>query len=520
MKNRRKIFLLVIIISFILILTGSYFNNYNLLKEPPSQTWSKEVKIGTGAGKNTPVIIKEEDRLLVAYDDTKKIKVCETDLNGVVQRTFEYDTDEELFKNIAFARSNDGYVLMYNSSVSQENYMEYINLDKELNVVTREKVKGVDSIYQIDSNNLTIAYSNRIEVVNTLNNVSSAVPAEKVSMISASKCENRILVCYLQNDELFKAVTVEDGVASESFLVKEMKKTDNIVHTNMSSSSDKENGYILVEESTKGEYKCTKVIKFPVLGGAGEVSNLSVNDSEYIVNTKGANSEDGGKFYATMTRDFGKKETQQGIVSFTVKDGQTYDAENVTRLRNLSIFPYSEADYTVFLGFEKRGGYSINIASTSESFKEANNRPRGDEKISALRYTAEGFIYSISYIIIVGFRWLAPLMVISGVVSFLDYKLNDKKKRYMYIILSLVGIALKTKIIYDTFYVQYAYMFPSILAPVAVGICINILIGLIVYWYGYEVYIDDLEGIFIGKFTVFMLMDALLSLMVFVPLIV
>ena len=34
------------------------------------------------------------------------------------------------------------------------------------------------------------------------------------------------------------------------------------------------------------------------------------------------------------------------------------------------------------------------------------------------------------------------------------------------------------------------------------------------------VYIDDFEGIFLGKFSIFMLIDALLTLMIYVPLII
>jgi len=61
-------------------------------------------------------------------------------------------------------------------------------------------------------------------------------------------------------------------------------------------------------------------------------------------------------------------------------------------------------------------------------------------------------------------------------------------------------------------------MLPTILAPAFVGIIINLLIGLVVY--GYMVYIDDFEGIFLGKFSIFMLIDALLTLMIYVPLII
>jgi len=519
MKKKKQVLFLIIIITFILILTGSYFNNYNLLKQPPSETWSKEVQLGSGGQKNSPVIIKEKDRLLTAYEDTKKLKICETDLSGKLLRTEEYDVDEELLKNVVFTKSSDGYVLMYNSSKSGQGYLENIILDKDLKVVNRKILEGVEHTYQIDSSNIVIAYNDKIEVINTLEDKSSSVMVEDLSMITASSSKDGLLVCYLEKDEFFKAVTFKEGVASEPISVTSIVKPEKISYNNISSSTDGKYGYILVEEYVRNEYALTKLIEFPIAGGETKISTLSVDDSKYIVNTKGSYSEDGGKFYATMSRAFGKKEVQQAIISFGIKDGQESNVEVVTRLRELCINPYIEEDYIGFLSFKEKGVYNVNIASTNEEFKSVNNVSRGSEKSRALFYMLEGVMISISYIIIMGFRWIIPVLVVGGAVTFIDYSFSEKKKKIVYIILSAVGIALKTYVITKVFYGTYVYMLPNVLAPVAIGIAISLLIGVIVYGYGYFVYIDDFEGIFIGKFSIFMLMDALLSLMVFVPLI-
>lgn len=519
--NKRRVLFLSIIVVFLAIVVGSYYNNYNLLKQPPSKEWSKEVKVGSGKGKNSPVIIKEKNRLLIAYEDTKKIKICETDLNGKEIRTIEYDVEEELLKNIIFTKNSSGYTLMYNSSKSGEPYSESIILDKDLSQIRNDKEGGVLLTEQIDNENIILSFKDKIQVINTVSNEILEVPAKDITMITASKNKNGFLICYLEDDQLFKGFTVKDGKASEPFLIKNIVKTEKITYGAMSLSSDDKTGYILIEQYVKNEYSSTQVIQFPMAGGEGKVSTLSVGNSQYIVNTKGTYSESGAKFYGTMGVAFGKKEIQKAIVSFEIRDGEVSNVEKLTRLRELCIHPYSdEGDYVTFLSFKEEGKYNINITSRNDEFKNVNNGPRGDEKVRSLGYVVEGFMFSIAYIIIIGFRWIVPVLVIVGIVTFMDYKFDEKKKKYMYIILAAIAIIMKTLTINKVFYNQYSYMLPTTLAPVIVGIIISLIIGLIVYGYGYMVYTDDLDGIFLGKFSIFILIDALLTLMVFVPFII
>jgi len=189
---------------FLIIVIGNYLNNYNLLKQPPSEKWSKEVKIGSGLGKNTPVIIKEENRLLVAYGDTKKIKVCETDLNGKEIKTKEYAVEEELLKNLIFTKTDKGYTLIYNSNKLSIDYLEKLVLDEELNLVKREIEEGITFTEQIDSKNIVLAYKDKIKLVNTVSNENIEVPVENLSMLTANKSKDELLICYLEKEKQLK----------------------------------------------------------------------------------------------------------------------------------------------------------------------------------------------------------------------------------------------------------------------------------------------------------------------------
>ncbi len=374
-------------------------------------------------------------------------------------------------------------------------------------MVKREIEEGITFTEQIDSKNIVLAYKDKIKLVNTVSNENIEVPVENLNMLTANKSKDELLICYLEKEKLFKGFTVKGGKVSKPFLIKEMIKTDKITYGAMSLSSDAENGYLLVEKYDRNEYFATEVMEFPISGGEGQVSKLAVDKSSYVINTKGAYSENGARFYATMGVPFGKKEFQKAIVSFEIKNGEVSSSEKITRLRELCIHPYNDEEYIAFLSFEKDGLYSVNIASSNERFR-------------SLGYVVEGFMYSVSYIIIIGFRWIVPGLVIAGAVSFMDYKFDDKKKRYMYIILATIVVVMKICTINKAFYVQYSHMLPTILAPSFVGILINSLIGLVVYGYGYMVYTDDFESIFLGKFSIFMLIDALFTLMIFVPLII
>ncbi|MEG2289348.1 MAG: hypothetical protein RSA29_03815 [Clostridium sp.] len=519
MKNIKKLLLGVIGIVFILILTGSYLNNYNLLKEPPSETWSKEVEIGVGSGKNSPVLIKEENRLLTAYEASGKLKICETDLNAKVIRTVDYDIEEDFLKNMIFLKSDTGYILMYNSSKASKGYLEKITLDKDLNLVSREIIEGVDATYQADDSNVVFSYEDKLEVLNTITNKSVSVPSTKVSDLTASANKDGIQVCYIKNESDIGTFSVKDGVASPPVLVTTLPKRKQALYNNLASSSDGKNVYILVEEWVNGAPSSTKLIEFSIAGGDAKISKLSVNSTNYVVNAKGSYSDDGGKFYATMHTEFGKKEVQESIVSFEIKDGKSSNLEIVTRLSDLCIRPYITDGYSTFLSFNKKNVYDINIASTNQEFKNVNNEPRFIEFIRALFAMLEGVMESISYIILIGIYWIIPILVVGSVVTYYDYTFSNRRKQLSYIILAAMSILLKTYIIIDTFYKTYSYMLPTIMAPISVGLTLCILIGLIVYTYGYFVYIDDLECIFLGNFGIFMMIDTILTLMIFVPLI-
>ncbi len=521
MKKKKIILIFLIIVTCILILIGSYKNNYNLAIQPPSKTWSKEVSVATATTKNAPVILKEENRIIVAYENNKNLNIVETNSIGEVLNNKQYEVNEELMNNVLLTKSVDGYIVMLNSIEGGEGYLLKVYLDKDLNEINRENIKGINSTYQLDNNNIVVAYKDKLEIINTLEDKTLSIPAKNTDMLSASKNKEGFLICYMEDSSFIKAFTFNEDIISKPILVQEIAKNNRVTYKNMSCSSDRENGYTMFEQYVKGELHSCRLFEFPIAGGEVKESKPRINESNELINAIGVYSdEEGGKFYTIIDNSYGKKEVRRGIASFVVKDGKINEVEPVTRTRGVCINPYVSEDYISYLSFRDEDLYDVVIASTDEGFKAVNNLPRESEKKSAFTYTIEGLMNSFAYVIVVGFPWIAIGLVLSGAVTFLDYKLSSKKKKIAYIIVAALTTCAKIFFIIKMFYVKYVYMLPPSIAPIYVGIIICILVAVITYSYGYYSYTSEFEGIFISKFALSLLIDALLTLMIYAPLIV
>lgn len=504
---------------FLVILGFHYIYNFNLLKNPPSKLWSKEVKVGYAKSNINPILIKEEDRLLVGYSDEKKLHISVSALDGKVKEAKEYPVEEEFIKNILFLKTKDGYMLAYNSTKSGVGYMDRLFLDKDLNLITKDKVEKVNEIYELNSNNYLAAYEDKITVVNSQSQEEVSVPAKDIGMIAGSKTKTGFFISYLEGKESFKFFQVENGKATEPKLAISLNKPDSVSYNKISCSTDGVKGYILLEEMMKNEFSGCKGIEFNLDGTSSKFKQVYVNDSIVIYDNVGVYSEEGGKFYGTSERPVGRKSTEPSIVSFTFKDGATKDIEFVSRLRELTIYPYVEEDYVSFISFSKSGSYDVNIASTNEAFKNANNGIRSSEITEAIWTTLEGLLYSISFVFVYGLRWVFPIAIVAGVYSFFDYSYSEKKKLKGFLVLSAIAIILKTSSILKISYADYLALLPPPLSYKAIGIVICAILGILSYAFGYLLFKKETEDMIIIKFSIALIIDTVLTLAVFVPFI-
>lgn len=519
MKNEKKIVGIGIILVFFITLVFHFQNYYNLYKLPPSELWSKEVEIGKGNVKNNPVIIKEEDKILAAFDDNKKLHIVITDLMGKMLSSKNFEVEEEFIKDIIFVKTKSGYELGYSSNINGVGYLDNFILDKELDVVNKEKMEGINYTYQLDESNYVVAYADKIEVVSSINDKVQKIDSNNTSMLTGSKTENGFFICFIQGQDIFKFFTVNGDKVSDVEIAAQLNKAERVAYEQISCSTDGKKGYIVLEESTKGEFTGARSIEF-TLDGSSSINNpLYINNSKIIRQNIGGQSKDGGKFYGVFGRTFGKKSYQENIISYTIKEGKPEDIEYVSRTREMCYLPYIENDYVGFLSFNSIDNVNVNIASINTDFKEVNNVPRTSEKSKAFSSTAEGMMYSLAYVFVYGFKWILPIMLIVGIISFFDYAYLERTKIRGFIVLAILSVALKTYGVIPTVYGMYGYAVPDVIGSKIAGIAICSIIGAISYYYAFLIYKKDTEDMGIVKFAYGLIIDTILTLVVFVPFI-
>jgi len=87
------------------------------------------------------------------------------------------------------------------------------------------------------------------------------------------------------------------------------------------------------------------------------------------------------------------------------------------------------------------------------------------------------------------------------------------------LVLSAFGIILKTSSILKISYTDYITLLPEPLAYKGVGILICAILGILSYVFGYLLFKRDTEEMIIIKFSIALIVDTILTLAVFVPLI-
>lgn len=519
-KKSRYISLLVIAILFLGIVCFNYKQNKKIYNQPPSNKWSKEVIIGNGTINNAPKVIKEEDRIIIGYDNLNKFKISVTDNLGkkILEKVYEFN--EEFILNTALTKTSNGYLFLYNSTKSGQPYMGKIYLDKNFEKIEEKVEDGVTNIVQLDDNLVIISNEDKLTIRNT--EKENDINAEKMNAKNASnivscKLKDKYMIAFIENKCNFKSIFVENGKFKDG---KDVFKTSNILtvnYENLACSSDGEYGYVMMEENVKGQYTGTKMIKFKLNGNEEpKVSTLKVNEYKEVHNNIGAYSEEGARFIGTIPIEKKDGYRQETIVDYIIKNGEVKSFENVSRLREMCIFPYINDDTIVYASFDKNYNYNINLARDNDEFKEKNNQPMKFESKLAFNHTIEQLAYSLSYILIIATKWVIPALFLGAVISFFDYKFRLKGKIILFMGSGVIAAVLKTIEIYKLIYIK-GIILPNLIAIPSLGILVCIAISLISYLIGINRYRYDEDSSFIVNFGIGLMIDTILTLVMFTP---
>lgn len=516
MKKRTPIILLSFI--FISILVFQFTINYNFRKEPPSNKWGKEVLIGSGNCNNYPKIIKNKDYNIVAFDDNNNIKVIKTDSLGKKIKEELINTKNDFIKDINLVRDNENIYVTWLSSEKGTGYIEIVKLDSDFKIINQRKINNVIALTQINDDVILLGYKDKIEVWDIINNTHMYVKANEPSYISGVQANDKKVVVYMDKSYKLNSFNIyEDRVTASKFIVN-MSKSDNVSYENIAFSADDKNGYILIEQKVKNEYVAVRKVEFALDGSSNKNTSLEVNGDEYINSIVGVYSKDGARFLGSTTRIFALKKEQQNIIDFTIKDGKVAKADYVSRLRQNNLRPALSGDNAVFLSYKSENMWDVYLTSEANSFKAVNNGSRGYEKKDTILAVLEGFAYSISYIFVYALKWIMPALILIGLLSFFDFTLKEKKKKIMYLIICISTIILKTYVIIDISYGEkYSNYLPNVISSKILGVALCLIIGAITYAMSYNKYKEDTETLPVFSFLPALLIDTILTLMIFIP---
>ncbi|MBU3189106.1 hypothetical protein K9O30_08665 [Clostridium bowmanii] len=513
---KKKMFIISFIVLFLAIIGFQYKVEYDIRSQVPSSKWSKEVAISSGNVTSFPKSLKNDKNNIVAFNDGGKLRLVETDELGkkIAEKTF--DTKDTLIKEVNLLKAQGFFYLSFNSYENGANSLKIIKLDKGLNKIDASRIENITETCQIGDDILVVGYKEKIQVLDMAKNSKKDFDIKGATLLSGVKTENGFMFTYCNGEEGFSYITMKNGVASAPKLAGVLNKSTAMSFIHTATSSDSKNGYLLVEYSVQGEIIGARILEFALDGSNKNSSELYVNNNKYIYNVVGTYSKEGARFFATTDRIFGTKDKQQAIVDFILKDNKVASYSYVTRLVGLTTYPAINGDTIAYCSYNKPNLYGVYLASQNEGFKVANNVHLPIETKQATLNTLQGAIYSLVYIIY-PIKWLMPVILLICILTFFSYSFSDKKKKISFILISVVSSALKISVVLSNSYGDNLYLLPQILAHKWVAVLISIFISTICYFFGYNLYSEDLDEMVISRFGIALLLDTMLTMMIFVP---
>ncbi|MCB2291249.1 hypothetical protein LGK97_16090 [Clostridium sp. CS001] len=513
---KKRVYVISFIMIFLLILGFQYKVDYDIRSQAPSDKWSKEVVIAKADVYTSPKILKSDKNNIIAFNDGDKLKVVIADDLGKKVKEKSFETKAGLIKEVNLLKGQGFFYLSFSFYENGANILKTIKLDKELNEVEQTKTENVTETYQVGEEILIVGHKDKVEVLDMSKNSKLNLNIKGATLFSGVKIEKGFMITYCNGEEGFSYITVENGVASTPKIAGVLNKSGAMTFMRTSTSSDAENGYVLVEYSVQGEFVGTRVLRFALDGSSKEASELYINENKIVYNILGTYSKEGARFFATTERVFGKKDWQKSIVEFILKGDKVASYNFASRLARLTIYPAVAEDTIVYCSYNKENEYGIYMGSQNEQFKKVNNVHLPIEKEQAVLNTLQGFMYSLVYIVY-PIKWVMPIVLIIAIQTFFSYSFTEEKKKLYFIITCIVSTALKVSVVLSNSYGDKLYLLPQVLVYKWVGILISIVISGICYSFGYKRYKEDLEGMPISSFFIALTLDAMLTMMIYVP---
>lgn len=527
MKKKRFIIgSMIIFLAIITMILGMHYKyRLGIRTQPPSEKWSKEVVVSNGNITTKPAIKKINNNYFIAHNDGSKIKIIKTNDLGVKLKETEIDGESEFINSAEIYNEKEKIFLSWIYNKKGTKTLNTIKLDEELGIGDKESIEDIVGSKKIDEKLRAIAFNNRIEIQDIEGTLLGTIEGSGIENLAAVKTDNGYLITYYNTESaMLRAATFDDN--------NKMIKNADVIMLNKGSSSTFGNmalayedgkAHLIMENYSKGEFTGTNHIEFSINDLKGELGKLEYgNNNSFIKYAEPIKTEDGVGFMVTAIRVYGKKQVNRDVMSFNVKDikdGKIQKLDYASRSMNLSYLSSASEDVALYADFNDVNNYNLCMTSTSQKFKDEYNKVNSKEKELAMGDMIESLGYSISYMFTIGIGWMFPALAIMGVFTFFDYKFNEKQRKIGIVICGVLATLMKIYVIKNVFYVDNLYMLTESMKSIGVGVSICIASSILAYGYAYKRYCQDTEVITLLRTGTALVIDAILTLIVFVPFI-
>jgi hypothetical protein len=516
MKN--KIFIGIIAAIFAAILIFEYNLNDKYQQQPPSKKWSKEVSVADTKSSTCPDIIRTDSGSIIVYQDGNKIKAAELDKAGKIKASKSFNAEGTFTSSVCIIKDTSNYKIAW-SVINKSNYDVYIlTLDNNLDEVGRRVIDNAVECKKVDANSMIITSKDKIEFINTKYKNDISVNSSNPSLACGTYNGSVYLIAYY-NNEYFNCLTIKNGAAGAPKKIIRYTPQSFTMMLNSAIACDDKYGYILFENRPKGAFGNLKSITFKLDGSSCSVNDFNMKFIGSMFSPYTISSGNKAVFAAGAERSYARKDSQYDIIDFTLKNGEMTEYNFMSRTDDATLETAVDGDTALFLDTIGDSSYKIYLTSTDPEFRKIYNVPMQFEKVNAFYDTLTGLLNSIVYIFTTGMMWILPGFALISIMSLFAYSMLPKKKAAVYTIIYIIVSAIKVFIVYNIYYKQYSYAMPQLLSNMPFGLCLAAAISLLCLLNGLKHYKNNPYSLPIKYFAINILIDSLLTQMIFVPFI-
>lgn len=536
----RKVLLSAMLCLIFLAIVGEqFYKNYQFRVQAPSEKWAKEVVISKGKLKNSPKVIKFDDKYIVVHDDNNKIRIIA--LSSLGKKLYEKELDGRDYILFDVNLLTDGNYIYVNwiYSVEGKNKLINLKLDKEFKVVEETLFENPKASIQIGDNVYAVSYEDRIEVVDIKSKEMYKIDVMQNSKLCGTKTKDGFLIAYYTRYG-FYFTEIKDGKLSDSKLLAFRWPTYGEIYLDTAIACDEKNGYLIVDRKIKKAYGLTMMVTFRLDSGgedqftqAGpEIINIdtardmdifSLVDTDFTYSPVGISSGVEARFMVGVARPYGRSERQFDIIEFGVKDGEVTNRVFLDNSRKGTTMPYSSGEISIYCNQIKTGYYEVCFTSQSDAYKSVYNVVRGSEIWTAVLDTLSNIANSIFGILTIGLKWILPGLMLISIFTFFGHRLSEKRKKLVFLCVCIISIVFKVIFAKNLFYEEYSYKLPQTLSSVGLGIGIFIIISILSYYRGYVRYegrlLKNPDDLPLLAFIIALFTDSILTQLIYTPFI-